>query len=105
MPETNYEREMAAIQVPNLTGKTETSHDQHFGVLKAGEIAASHTQYAGGELIGYGTVQNSSMFGANLMLEAVKKVGVDGDLVKAMLEIVDEAGIPFSVGEGEQNAA
>jgi hypothetical protein len=95
MSETSYDREVTAARVPNLTGKVETSSSQHFACLKAGELAASRTEYAGGDLSRWVTIQSSAMFGANLMVEAVKRVGLDGDLTRAMIEVVEGAGIPF----------
>jgi hypothetical protein len=104
----DYEREVASIGVPNLTGKVEISHGEHFATLKAGEIAASHTQFADEELAGFATVQNSSFFGATLMLAACKRMGaISGEvdqeaLVKAMLEVMEESGIPFTAGTAGQ---
>lgn len=96
---SNYGRATEAIQVPNLTGKVEISRGEHFAALKAGEIAATHTKYADGELAGYTTVQSSSYFGANLVLAALRrikegKVEVDeAKLIEAMYEVMQEAQI------------
>ena len=110
MSQTNYEREIQAVEPPNLTGVNLTV-SEHMSAVKAGEIAASHTRYAGEELVGYAAVQNSSLFGASLMLAALKRVGeitreVDSvEVAGAMIEIMEEAGIPFSVGQGGDSAA
>lgn len=98
----NYEREMAAVQVPHLGESVPISSDGHFSSLKAGEITASHTQYTGEGLTGYATVQNSAIAGATLMRAALEQIGavapdVDAQAVnKAMRHIIEAAGIPFA---------